>query len=324
MIADMRIVWRIVWLMVLIAACKGGETTTAPSPSTPNVVSGSASAPMGRWETLAALAVPVATPGPSRDLERAIQIAKTHRDAWRKLRSTLPPPPLSDYAEGGETIAALEAWAAANGGLPAIESPMEFGPLALNARSVAQLAIETSTPERDTAKLGVQLGAAFVQQARNLIELQIGLSTLMDAKRKLKQPIDLDVDFVRVLAAEALFARRSMTYFQTPQGNQELDESISKLDPNTKEMLEGVTGANITELAPNKARDAALEAFWLAALEGARRGEAVSVTIARLRKTADSAAYADTSVQQIVRVIPDVVERMKRQLDELASEPSAP
>jgi hypothetical protein len=290
-------------LWLVLVSCRGADREVASSDFAEPAAAAST------WKAIEVLARPAVAPGPAEDLERALKIAKKHHDEWTELRYAQPPTRLDEYPEGVEALAALEAWVTGNGELP-VESAVEIGSDAIAASDVGKLAIDSATPERDTSRLGVQLGIRYVQQARNLLEAQVGLTMISDAKRALGKGIDIELDIVRVLAAEASFARRSIRYFQTAEGRQKRDESLRRIGraAQTKRALD-ITPAHI----------AAFEAFWLAALEGAQRGEPAKVSIERLRRAADTVV---ASFHDNARMTLQLIEAMKQQADDLASEES--
>jgi hypothetical protein len=294
---DVRVMMATV--IAVFAACKAGEKDVQPSAR-------SAEAQVAAWDAIVALSLPVgvtpSTPVAEEELERALGIAHEHAIEWRALRAQRPQPPLSEYPEGSAALRALEKWAKTDGGLPRTNFA-EVGFFAMSARDLGALAIETSSPERATAGLGIELGIAFVQQGRNLLELQLGLALLAIGKDR-GQRIVIDVDFVRVLAAEALFVRRSAAFFATAEGKRALEDAYAKL-------TDLDSGQEIKLETPDRGTTVALEAFWIAALDGARRGEPVELTVARLRKAVSASS---ATVASKVRIVPQLVETMRQQV----------
>lgn len=249
----------VAFVVLAVVACNGTASHTATS-------QGDASA---GWKRIEALAVPTVEPAPSADLERAIAIAHAKGDAWRELEFKYPPTPLAKYPQGAEAVEALRAWASAKGGLPPPQNPSE---LTLGIHDVGALAIESATdPNAQGIQDGLYLGTRMLAEGRNFVEVQVGLTMFSDAKRKLSvlasagaaksggatvDPVPPPLDFVRVLAAEAVQWRRKHDSTTSPDGR----------------------------------KDAAMTQFWLSALDGAQRGEPVATTIARLQKAIDTAA----------------------------------
>ncbi len=311
-------------IALALAGCEGKakETMAEQTGSAPRAMTG--------WQRIEALATPTVSAGPSNDLERAVEIARAHQDDWRDLRGAYPPAPLAAYPQGAEAIEALHAWVAAKGGLPPPPKATELGRLTLGLHDVGLVAIESAADASSTAVSdGVYLATRLVAEGRNVLEVQVGVSMLEDAKRKLRAlageagsgaaalatPAP---DFVRILAAEALHSRRLHDFATSPEGRKELVELVKGMPGDTKRLLEGATGRTAMSMIPTDEEAAAMMQFWIAALDGAQRGEPVAATLERVRKAADRAGPA----KQTAVMIASMIEMLKSSFERL-NDPSA-
>jgi hypothetical protein len=316
-------VHRLVCIALALAACKGKEPAREPARPSEPAGGGSAASPapvLTGWSRIEALAAQVASPGPTVELERALAFASTNRAAWSALRYERPSPPLDRYPQGADAIAALQAWANAGGGLPPLESIAELGEVGRAMHDVGSLAVETATDARSLAAAGY-LATQLVHQGRNLLEIQMGTALIRSARyrlRALELPVDgievSAVDVVRMLAAEALSSRRSLEHAASPEGRKELNDRLQAMEPEARETVKAMTGKELKALIATDEQSAALMQFWLAALDGAQRGEAANTTIERARRAAEAspAVMKDTTAQ-----IVSILERLRREIDQL-------
>lgn len=287
---------------LVLVACKGKEHARE-APRAPAGSGSAAAAPvLDGWKRIEALATPTVDPGPSKDLERAIAIAQANKDTWREARFKYPSTPLAEYTGGADALEALHAWSTANGGLPAPGKPTEVGLVTMGIHDVGSMAVSTATDLNGAALADATvLASRLLREGRNFLEVQIGISMFDAMKRKVRtlvadspgisdsQVVPPDMDLVRILAAEALTSRRSIDYASSPEGRKDFIERAKQLAPETSNLLKGVTGKTALGLIPTDEESAALMQFWLAALDGAQRGEPAATTVARVRKAAETA-----------------------------------
>ncbi|NVB79932.1 MAG: hypothetical protein HOV81_16170 [Kofleriaceae bacterium] len=314
-------------VLLAIVGCKRNKESNSSAAG--SQAGSAAPVALSGWKRIEALATPTVSAAPSKDLERAIAIGKANTDAWRELRFKHPPPPLSEYAQGADALDALHAWASEKGGLPPVPKPTEQGLVTLAMHDIGSVAIESAT-DATAASLadGLYLGTRLVQEGRNFLEVQVGLSMLSDLKRK-RRMLALDgggsaaelvpptPDFVRVLAAEALYSRRLHDFATSPEGRKELVDMVKAAPDESKQLVENVTGRSAMSMIPTDEEAAAMMLFWAAALDGAQRGEPAATTIARAQKAAEAAGAANASAASIARIL----EMLKSQFDRL-SDPS--
>lgn len=277
-------------------ACSKGEpgvagrepsTTTAPTPERP------ASASVDPWQRIDALARAQPDSPPHADLSRALESA--------------------ERAESSPAVEALVRWSqVGDGKLPPV-SPIPAR-IAFELRRLGKLAIEASSSEAPSGlAAAAHLGSCLVLQGRNLIEVSAGVSLLRDAQRKARElavptsawRLPASSELVRITAAEAMHNRRMAAYFRSPDGRRALDAELAKLAPDQR------LAAEQQVPTPSAAELDALDAFWLAALDGAREGEPAAETLARLRQ-----AHAAVRDDQVAIVLASAI----RHLDWLATE----
>src|SRR4051794_17843204 len=100
---------RLLFCLVLgLAACKGDSKKPTPAAVEPASAADSAA----DWTSIEALAATQPAVGPSTELVRALEIAKTHGNEWRDQLNE-PSPALAAFPQGAEAIAALKKWTAA-------------------------------------------------------------------------------------------------------------------------------------------------------------------------------------------------------------------
>lgn len=298
--------------VLALVACKGKETRSTAGSQTG---SDSGSGSLTGWKRIEALATPTVGAGPSKDLERATQIASENRDVWSGLKHKYPPTPLAAYPHGADALEALHAWVQAKGSLLAVPKPSEIGEATMHLNDVGALAIDSATDEKAASIVdGLYLGMRMVAEGRSFLEVQIGVSMIGSVKRKRAtlareaggSAEELEVpalDLVRILAAEALQSRRTMDYATTPEGRKDFVDRAKQLGSDTSELLKDVTGRTPLSMIPTDEEAAGLSQFWLAALDGAQRGEPAATTIARLNKAAETAPEpAKASAVAIVRI----------------------
>jgi hypothetical protein len=283
----------VVWLVVVLVACKDTSPKSAPTAAD--------------WKPIEALAVTPPSPGDSTHLLRALELAKQHGTAWREYKEG---DDVSAFLGAADAVAALKAWADAKGALPPIESPMQLGVVTM---SMSRLALISMAVAKTPAELeGVEyLAGKLVTDGRDLLEVQMGTSLVRDAAAKRKQMGAPAVampklDLVRVLAAEALQTRAVIGFAATPAGKKELEAAA-------KEMADHERDVGPLTVRSDAAQLTALNAFWLAALHGAQRGEPMETTLARLRSAVDSAPAA---IKDEVAIIPRAVESIVESANE--------
>jgi hypothetical protein len=314
----------VVCAMLVIAACKEGRAPAHDPPVQP----GSAAAPTPSfedpWKRIEVLAAPTHTAGSSRDLERALPLAAANGEQWRELEFRRPAPPLADYPQGAEAMALVRAWASVKGGLPKIPSPAELGSATFQVFSLGSTAAAVAT-NRDELAPAVYLGTLLVTNGRTLLEVQMGASILLHASHKLRdlagpdakaEPLPApELDLVRVLAAEALHSRALLEWSMTDNGQKTLGSAMASLGSDSRELTKQVFGKDPEAMIPTKTDAAAYDAFWIAALDGAQRGEPANVTLDRLKKAAEGAPpsikYMVTHFPQVAESITDDLERVK-------------
>jgi hypothetical protein len=270
---------RFVLLLVLgLSACKGSSKQAGPLVNEAD------------WKPIEALATTPPASGASTDLSRALEIAKTNADAWRDHVHDQPPSDLAAFPQAADAIAALKAWAAAKGGLPPARSPIQIGVVTLDMFSVGQVAIATAKTADDLAP-AEYLATTLYTTGRSLLDAQIGTSLAEDAATKRKSlglpPATLPkVDLVRILAAEAVTSRARNEYASTAAGRQELEAAAKEMPAHEDKAW------TAADLIPSDAERKARLAFWVAALQGAQRGESTETTLARLQSATDTAPKA--------------------------------
>lgn len=267
-----------------LAGCKGDAKKPAPA----TVESGSAAEPAADWSSIEALAETKPASGPSTALVRALEIAKTHGDEWREQLNE-PYPALALFPQGADAVVALKKWAAAKGALPAIKSPIEVGVATLDLFDMGRVALATAKTEKDIAATEY-LGATLYTNGRSLLEAQIGTQLVREAAAKRKE-LGLanatlpKLDLVRVLASEALSSRARGEYEMTAAGRKELAAALEQMPAHESAQ----TTVSVDTLIPDEAHRRASQAFWLAALGGAQRGESTETTLARLQSATKTA-----------------------------------
>jgi hypothetical protein len=309
---------RLACALLAIVACKGSDAKD-PAPAPP-VAPKPPPSVIDPWERIALIAADPHSRGPSTDLERAMVLAGDNHDAWRELRYKVPPPPLSAYAHGEEAFALLRSWAAAGGGLPATPRTENLGPELQRLSALSQFAAGAAGTREELAPASY-LGTVLVTGGRNGPEVMTGVSLLKDVARKLDrlhEPKDAlvvpELDLVRLLAIEALMHHRANHFVDTPEGKAWAEQSLQKLGNDTKEAVKDLTGQDPNTWIPDKAQIAAYDAFSLAALDGAQRGEPADVTLARARK---AAAAAPAPVGETESALIGMYESLRADLEQL-------
>jgi hypothetical protein len=270
---------RFVLLLVLgLVACKGSSSQTGPDVNEAD------------WKPIEALATTPPATGAPTDLTRALEIAKPNDDAWREHVHDRSPPELTAFPQGAEAIAALKAWAAAKGGLPPAQSPVQLGVVTLGMFSVGQVAIATAKTADDLAP-AEYLASTLYTTGRSLLDAQIGTSLAEAAAAKRKSlglpPATLPkLDLVRILAAEAVTSRARNDYAMTAEGRKELEAAAKEMPAHEDNAM------TAADLIPSDAERKARLAYWVAALKGAQRGESTETTLARLQSATDTAPKA--------------------------------
>lgn len=270
---------RLVLCVVLgLVACKGSSKQAGPLVNEAD------------WKAVEALATTPAAAGPPTDLVRALEIAKPNDDAWREHVHDQPAPELTVFPQGADAVAALKSWAAAKGGLPPATSPIQIGVVTLGMFSVGQVAIATAKTADDLAP-AEYLAATLYTTGHSLLDAQIGTALAEDATAKRKS-LDLPaatlpkLDLVRVLAAEAVTSRARNEYAMTAEGRKELEAAAKEMPAHEGSAL------TADDLIPSEAERKARLAYWVAALQGAQRGESTETTLARLQSATDTAPKA--------------------------------
>jgi hypothetical protein len=288
---------RLIFCLALgVAACKGDSKKPAPAAVEPSSAPESAA----DWSSIEALATTKAASGPSTELVRALEIAKTHGDEWREQLNE-PYPALALFPQGADAIAALKKWAAAKGALPPIQSPIEVGVVTLDLFDMGRVALATAKTDKDIAATEY-LGATLYTNGRSLLEAQIGTQLVREAAAKRKE-LGLPngalpkLDLVRVLASEALSSRARGEYETTAAGRKELAAALEQMPAHESAQ----TTVSVDNLIPDEAHRRANQAFWLAALTGAQRGESPDTTLARLQSATKTAPKA---IKTRVEVLP--------------------
>jgi hypothetical protein len=318
----------VVCVLLAIAACKESRAPEHDPPVQPGSAVSVPPSSGDAWQRIEALAVPAGTPGPSTDLERALPLAAANSDAWRELEYRRPAPPLSEYPQGAEAVAALKAWANAKGGLPPMPAPTKLGPVTMNIFSLGSTAVAVASSRDDLAP-PIYLGTLLITHGRDLLEVQMGASLLSHARYKADElagygqpkpdliPVP-SLDLVRVLAAEAIHSRAMLEWSQTPAGKQEMVNAVAAAGSESRAIATELLGKDPMSMIPNEAEAAAYKVFWLAALEGAQRGEPAAVTIDRVRKAAEG---APSSIKDSVARIASVLDMLQSELDRVKNPP---
>jgi hypothetical protein len=270
---------RFVLLLVLgLVACKGSSKQSGPMVNEAD------------WKPIEALATTPPAAGPPTDLTRALEIAKANDDRWREHVHDQPAPELTAFPQGAEAVAALKAWAAAKGGLPPAQSPIQIGVVTLGMFSVGQVAIATAKTPDELAP-AEYLAATLYTAGHSLLDAQIGTTLAEDAAAKRKS-LSLPaaslpkLDLVRILAAEAVTSRARTEYAMTAEGRKELEAAAKEMPAHED------SAWTVADLIPSDAEVKARLAFWVAALKGAQRGESTETTLARLQSATDTAPKA--------------------------------
>lgn len=224
-------------------------------------------------------------------------------------------------------MALFRAWAAVKGDLPKIPSPAELGATTMDVFSLGSTAAAVATNRSELAP-AIYLGTLLVTNGRTLLEVQMGASILLHASNKLRdlagpdgkaEPLPApELDLVRVLAAEALHSRGLLEWSMTDNGQKTLGSAMASLGSDSRELAKHVFGKEPEDMIPTKTDAAAYDAFWIAALDGAQRGEAASVTLDRLRKSAEG---APASIKYMVTRFPQIAESITDDLDRVKNPP---
>lgn len=296
---------RVLFLALGLAACKGDSKKPAPAAieqiSAVNSKSESVTDSAADWKAIEALAETKPAAGPSTALVHALKIAKDDGEDWRATLSEHSTS-LADYLEGAEAIAALEKWTAEKGALPPIQSPIQLGVVTLDLFDLGRIALATAKTAKDVAAVEY-LGSTLYTNGRSLLEAQIGTKLVNEAATK-RKALGLPVatlrklDMVRVLASEALSVRARGEYEMTAAGRKELAAALKQMPAHEQGNADEVS---VDELIPDEAHRKGTEAFWLAALRGAQRGESRETTLARLQSATKTAPNA---IKKRVDVVP--------------------
>jgi hypothetical protein len=319
---------RILLAAIAISACSNGGVPAHASPA-PHAGSGAtASLPVATgWARIAELAAPGGERGPSTELVHAMQLAATNRQAWRELEFKYPPTPLADYPQGAEAVDALVKWAAADGALAPPVAPQDRGAEVLKVDAVAIVAIRSATAQTTQGLIAAELlGNELVRSGRAFVEVDIGLSIIKRAQRRMlelggstagwKLPGD---DLVRALAAEALSSKQMLDYVGTAAGRKDFEERLASLGSDTAAIATATTGRAPAAWLPSPEEAAALRTFWLDALDGAQLGEPSATTIARATKAAEALPEAYRwNADAVVRIL----ERMAQSVAALHAPPN--
>ncbi len=284
-----------------LAACKGDSKKPAPAAVEQTTAANTATDSAADWRAIEALAETKTAAGPSTQLVRALKIAKEDGEDWRATLSENSTA-LADYLEGAEAIAALKKWTAAKGALPPIQSPIQLGVVTLDLFDLARITLATAKSPKDVEAVEY-LGSQLYTTGHSLLEAQIGTKLVNEAASKRKElglpGVALPkLDMVRVLAAEALSLRARGEYEMTEEGRKELAAALRQMPAHEKGNADEVS---IDDLIPDEAHQRATQAFWVAALRGAHRGESTETTLARLESATKTAPKA---VKKRVDVVP--------------------
>jgi len=273
------------------------------------------------WQRIEALARSAAAPGPSTELGHAVEIAARNGGAWMDLLYASSPQ-ITDYPGGADAVDALGRWMRQRGGL-APASPRGDTTTHLLCE-VARVAIDTATRDVPASlDVATYLGHRLVVEGRSFVEANFGVRTLRDAMDRALalgrsiRPDDIPVsgELLRVVAAEAVHARRSMTYIATPEGQREIEAQLASLDPDKRKLVEAHGGALVDQV-PSPGEIVATIKFWLAALDDARMGEPTSTTLDRVRRATTGELWTGLH-RPLFRSRPDVLERFANELEEI-------
>lgn len=262
--------WIIVLLLALVAPARADAT----------------------WDQVAALAKPTAKRGSSKQLAAAMAIAEKHEREWSINRAETGG--IAGYPEAPAALAALAAWRKDNGGLPPEASPIVRGKRAVAMMRLGQVAIATADLEhRANLELAMYLAATMIEDGDNFLVVMSATSLVTDAKDKAaklvvatdKWPVP-HAELVRVVAAEAITEKASNDWARTPAGKKAIDDALKAMDPKTRKVSEQTVGAPL--VPPTDEQAATLSAFFLKALDGAKRDEPAATTLARVHAAAGS------------------------------------
>jgi len=240
------------------------------------------------WDQVAALAKPTAKRGSSKQLAVAMALAQKHDREWSDNRSKSVG--LAAYPDGAPALAALVAWRKDDGGLPVEASPIERGKRAFAMMRLGQLAVDTADLEhRANLEVAMYLAATMIEDGDNLLVVMSATSILDDAKHKAeklvvatdKWPVP-KFSLVRIFAAEAQSQSATIAWAKT------------------KKSTEATAGAPV--VVPTDAEWVKLSAFFLKALDGAKRDEPADATLARLHAAVNGDPMNGLVEKMILRV----------------------
>lgn len=280
-------------LLLVLAGCNDCSNTGSPSERAPSV--DWTVTPTGGWHSIADLARPtivVKSPGGTRHLKEAFLIAR-RGDTWDETRLERPQASIESFSGGASAFAALRRWEAQGGGL--VDVGPNSGREAIDQTRLVGLAAHLATRE-DHAWLDVvyRLGHLQVLAGPNMFEATRGAFTLSEASRRYEDlglpkphPSADPTELVRILAAEASTSKSALRMLLTHEGRQDASTAVERVDPDTKK---AAASFGIPLEVHDEAQIQAMEVFWLGALDGAKRNEPVTVTLARLREAANGSA----------------------------------
>lgn len=310
---------RVFPLVLLVAlGCKdtaqsSGSNTAVESSSPASRTSAEA------WDRIARLADPETTIDPDRGtqhLERALEISSEHIEAWRMVSLEDSEASIEQFAEAQSVLTALQQWAAQGGGLLPVGP--DDGRNAIFQVQWVELASKAATKEDHEALDAIErLGRLQVSCGRNLLEATRGAHALDVSSRRLEE-LGVSRDrtgapgpeqLARILAAEAVQSKSKMDELRTDESaRRKAEQAIEALDVETKN---AAAKLGVELGPPDEAQMAAVEAFWVEALEGATRGEPAEETLLRLRSAAQR---CEPSCRKLAQTTVSVAERLVDQL----------